>query len=389
MPMKSPQPPFAPRSEGLNEADKRELGSRWYDWFQDSQTPMWVEDFSGVAARFRALSAEGIPDVARWLRKRPGEARVLAKSVRILSANRAAAELFEVDEPEELCGDLEVGFGEESYGPFLEELVRIARGQRRFSVDILGVTPGGKRRYLRMHWTAAPGHEDDLRFVYLSAVDLTELVQTEGVLRNAVKAKDYLLREIQHRVRNTLALIDSLLDMQAEAFPAAGAALADSSRRVESLAIVHDSLYKRADYSLAGLRDCVDGVARQVFDALGEASRDELELEVDDAELRVERAAPLSLIVGELVANAVEHGRSGGCARVKLSAKNGERGALSLVVEDGGPGLDWPAASASRRGLGLALVEALAAQLGGTLRTEAASAGVGCRVRLEIPPDER
>jgi two-component sensor histidine kinase len=349
---------------------------------------MWVEDFGGVAARFRALAADGVPDVARWLRKRPEEARVLAKEVRILSANRAAAELFELADPEELCGDLEVGFGEESYGPFLEELVRIARGQRRFSIDILGVTPSGKKRYLRMHWTAAPGHEEDLRFVYLSAVDLTELVQTEGVLRNAVKAKDYLLREIQHRVRNTLALINSLLDMQADAFPAAGAALADSARRVESLAIVHDSLYKRADYSLAGLRDCVDGVARQVFDALGEVSRDELELEVDDAELRVERAAPLALIVGELVANAVEHGRSEAGARVKLVAESGERGALSLVVEDSGPGLDWPAASASARGLGLALVEALAAQLGGTLQSESGSGGVGCRIRLEIPPDE-
>lgn len=389
MPMKSPQPPFAPRSEGLSEADKRELGSRWYDWFRDSQTPMWVEDFGGVAARFRALTAEGVPDVARWLRKRPEEARVLAKDVRILSANRAAAELFEVDDPEELCGELEIGFGEESYGAFLEELVRIARGQRRFSVDIVGVTPGGKKRYLRMHWTAAPGHEEDLRFVYLSAVDLSELVQTEGVLRNAVKAKDFLLREIQHRVRNTLALIDSLLEMQADAFPAAGSALADSSRRVESLAIVHDSLYKRADYSLAGLRDCVDGVARQVFDALGEPARDELDCEVEDAELRVERAAPLSLIVGELVANAVEHGRSGAGARVKLLAKSGERGALSLVVEDGGPGLDWAAASASGRGLGLALVQALAAQLGGTLRTEAGSGGRGCRVRLEVPPDDR
>lgn len=389
MPTKVSQPPFAPRSEGLSQADKRELGSRWYDWFQDSPTPMWVEDFSGVAARFRALSAEGVPDLARWLRKRPEEARVLAKEVRILSANRAAAELFEVDDPEDLCCDLELGFDEESYGPFLEELVRIARGQRRFSVDILSVTPGGKKRYLRMHWTAAPGHEEDLRFVYLSAVDLTELVQTEGVLRNAVKAKDYLLREIQHRVRNTLALIDSLLVMQADAFPAAGEALVASSRRVESLAIVHDSLYKRADYSLAGLRDCVDGVSRQVFDALGEASRDELELELDDAELRVERAAPLSLIVGELVANAVEHGRSEGSARVKLRAWSGERGALSIVVEDGGPGLDWAAASASKRGLGLALVEALASQLGATLRAEAGSGGLGCRVSLDIPPDDR
>lgn len=389
MPMKGPQPPFVPRPGGLSDADKRELGSRWYDWFQDSPTPMWVEDFGGVAARFRALSAEGVPDVARWLRNRPEEARVLAKEVRILSANRAAAELFEVADPEELCGDLEIGFGEESYGPFLEELVRIARGQRRFSVDILGLTLSGKRRYLRMHWTAAPGHEEDLRFVYLSAVDLTELVQTEGVLRNAVKAKDYLLREIQHRVRNTLALIDSLLDMQADAFPAAGAALADSARRVESLAIVHDSLYKRADYSLAGLRDCVEGVARQVFDALGDASRDELAIEVVDAELRVERAAPLSLIVGELVANAVEHGRSEGSARVRLRARAGEGGALSLSVEDAGPGLDWAAASASGRGLGLALVDALADQLGGRLGAAAGSEGVGCRVSLEIPPDDR
>ncbi|TFG78933.1 MAG: sensor histidine kinase [Spirochaetales bacterium] len=352
-------------------------------WFRLSQTPMWLEDFSGVMRRFNELKASGINDVARWLRENRSETRKLANLVRVFDANPAAASLLQADSPRDLIGDLSVGFDEESYDSFLEELVKIARGERRFTIDILGWTFRGERRYLRLQWTAALRPADDLALVYVSAVDLTELVLSEARLRKTIEAKDFLLREIQHRVRNTLTLINSLLSMQIDVSPGSKEALLAAGRRVEILAVVHESLYKREDPSLADLRDCVEDSSRQVFSREAGNQVIDLLLEVDEREINIEIAAPIALITGELVSNAVRHG----CdpekpCRVTVTARSGQESGILLMVRDGGPGFDFSSRDQCSRGLGLTLIEALMEQLGASIAYDDSD---GFSVRVTIP----
>ena len=373
--------PESPDAEG---AAAVLMGSGYASWFRVSQTPLWLEDFSDVARRFQELRDSGVHDLPRSARgstrQNPG---AFSRLVKILDANPAAAELLQADSPQILIGDLDIGFDEESYGHFLEELIKIARGQRRFSVDIIGKTFHGERRYLRMQWTAAPDASEDLSLVYISAVDLTELVLTETSLRDTVEAKDFLLREIQHRVRNTLALINSLLSMQTDANPSAQVALLASARRVETLAVVHDSLYQKGDPSLADLRDCVEGVSRQVFSREAEGRPIDLVIEVDEREISVEITSPLALITGELVSNAVRHGcRTGQQCTVRVKAKNESGLAISLEVRDGGHGFDPVRMGKQTRGLGLSLIGALVSQLGAEIAYDSAD---GFTVRVSVP----
>lgn len=344
---------------------------------------MWVEDFSPLKRLMDGLIAQGVADAAAWLKDNPDAALGLARDIRVRDVNQAAVDILEADSRDQLIGDLTGGFDDESYGPFLDELARIAGGERRFSIDISARSFKGRKKLLRMQWTAAPGHEEDLSTVVLSAVDLTDLVEAEHRLRVALTDKEFLLREIQHRVRNTLSLIESLIGLQAERSPAAAEALNASARRVEMLELVHDSLYREGDPSKAKLRDCVEGAVRQVAHSERAGTEVLLDLSCDEADLAVEHAPSVALIVGELASNALRHGRMDGRRpQVGIRARMDPDGRLELTVADNGRGFD--PADEQGGSLGLKLVRALVEQLGGTMDIHASNSGTTVSMSLGL-----
>jgi two-component sensor histidine kinase len=172
--------------------------------------------------------------------------------------------------------------------------------------------------------------------------------------------QDALLRELHHRVKNSLMTVQSLIRLQ-DGGP-------DSARtlqgRVIALAQVHDLLHVSGMWSRLELSDFIRTLcARTGF--VAPDGRVELWLELEPVEVAVEAAGPLALVVVELVTNALRHafpdGRAG---RVTVSLRReGGRGVLS--VRDDGLGL--PADVVARRHAGLGLVERLVGQLRGRL----------------------
>ncbi len=363
------------------------MGPDWDIWFKITPTPMWLEDFSAVGAHITALKNSGITDFAAWLEKNPEEIKVFAGLVRVFDANQAAAELLQAASPQMLLGNLHGAFDDSSYLPFANELVRIFNGERRFSVDVVSKTFKGERRYLRMSWNAATGHEDDLSLVYVSATNITELVTVESQLRVTISAKDFMLREIEHRVRNTLTLINSLLEMQTKVNAEAALPLASAARRVETLGLVHDSLYRSGDLSLAELRDCVESVAYYAFHCENKSPAViSLLIDVDDYQIPIEAAAPLALLTGELTVNALRHAHPDGSkGQLAISAKllDGER--IELLICDDGVGLPPGFDPYSSQNLGFSLVRLLATQLKAELRFTS-ECGFSARCIIPIRP---
>lgn len=352
-----------PRSADSARHYRPQDGCVWRSWFDVTPVPVWVEDFSLLAARFRELSDSGVKDLEAWLRAHPQEAVGMASLVRVQDANPAAVLLLGAESKAQLLGDLTIGFDETSYMNFLEELVRIARGERRFTVDVVAHTLRGEHKLLRMQWSTGHGHEEDLSVVFLTALDITELVRAETDLRSALRAKDFFLREIEHRVRNTLTLIDSLLAMQARSNPDAAPMLATLARRVDGLAVVHDSLYQRNDPSLADLAECVGGSARQAFHRSCDPGRARLELKLYSADLPIESAAPVALLVSELVAASLTACPDGAVLNVEAAQLTPELGRISIWTES------LPAGKIEPDRI---LVDALLAQLHASLETDSA-----------------
>jgi two-component sensor histidine kinase len=187
--------------------------------------------------------------------------------------------------------------------------------------------------------------------------------------RRRADLQETLLRELHHRVKNSLMTVQSLIRMQG-AGPEAAETL---QRRVLALAQVHDLLHvahlaSRLDLAAFLRRLCADPAL------LPTGARLRLSCDVAPVEVGVELASPLALVVVELLTNAARHafpdGRAGHVT-VTLRAADGQG---VLTVADDGVGLPEP--SVRRRHSGLGLVERLVAQIHGrlTVRSEGGTA---------------
>ncbi|RKE35751.1 putative ATPase [Paraburkholderia sp. BL23I1N1] len=186
-----------------------------------------------------------------------------------------------------------------------------------------------------------------------------------------LEEKEALLQEVHHRVKNNLQLISSLLNLQASRVTDRSVAelFADSRNRVRSMALVHENLYRAGNFARIMMATHVRtlcGHLSRAYDMRQMAV--ELEIEVDDVQLDMNRAVSCGLIINELVSNALKHafpdGR-GGSVRVELGLVDEER--CRLTVADNGVGIAPEFSLDEADSLGLQLVHDLTHQLHGTL----------------------
>jgi len=199
----------------------------------------------------------------------------------------------------------------------------------------------------------------------------------------ALRDKEVLLRELNHRAKNNLQVVTSLLSMQARRSEDEGfRTLVDAARaRIDSMALAHEQLH--ASSSLASvdfssyLRTLADAVHRSHG---GESRGIQLELVVGKHDLPLDRAVAAGLVVNELLSNAFKHAfpaDRAGKIQLTLTEKAGR---LTLAVEDDGVGLveDF---DTSAQPFGLELVATLAEQLDATFEKKV---GAGTRLSLEF-----
>jgi two-component sensor histidine kinase len=199
-----------------------------------------------------------------------------------------------------------------------------------------------------------------------------------------LKQKDLLLREIDHRVKNSLALVSSLLGMQERmaASAEAKAVLAAASARLMSIARIHEQLYKSADIVSVEFDVYLTGLCADLAASLGRVGQIDFGVDVDRFSLSVDRAVPLGLITVELVTNAIKYAsHASGVSTIRVTCRR-EDGHIVLIVADDGPGLPDGFDATVTKGLGMRLVRALVRQLGGTL--EAANVAGGARFSVRV-----
>ncbi|TXN42275.1 GAF domain-containing protein [Methylobacterium sp. WL18] len=226
-----------------------------------------------------------------------------------------------------------------------------------------------------------------------------ERQRTESLLRAALARQDLLAREMSHRVKNSLAIVASLLALQAraaEAEPAVQAALSDARSRVEAIAGVHDQLWRQDDRAgekagdgegVPGELDLAPFLEKLVANLDSGAPGLRLTCTAVPQRISADRAIPIGLLVNELVTNALKYAYppethpDGGAIRVRA-----ERELDTLVVEVADDGVGLPAdfeIGRASKSLGMRVVGSLTRQLGGTLTVP--QAGQGACFRLDVP----
>ncbi len=201
--------------------------------------------------------------------------------------------------------------------------------------------------------------------------------RSETALKRSLEEKDLLLRELNHRVKNNLQVISSLLRLQASRARDGDVreALETTQGRIKSIALVHERLYRGGSLGTVGASDYLRAIAEGIA-SLHEAEKRGISVSVDadGIELDLDAAVNLGIMVNEAVNNAFKHVFDPGKGkRLAISLKRGGCGGLVLRVEDDGPGFS---AEDGKAGLGLTIVNAVARQMGGKAVFGAPGSGV-------------
>ncbi len=214
-----------------------------------------------------------------------------------------------------------------------------------------------------------PSREEELRRALVA--ERRARLEAERLLaekEELLSRNEMLLREADHRVRNSLQLIASMLTLQVRRLPdgAAAQAIKEARQRIGSIAAVHEQLYRASDTDLVDMHLFLNGLCNALA-ANRPGSVEAIRVKAESILLPSKRAMKVGLLVGELVANSFKHafpeGRRG-VIDVKL-ATVGDR--VQLVVADDGIGLPSGFQPGENKGLGMRLVRSILDQFDGRL----------------------
>ncbi|MBN8809068.1 MAG: response regulator [Sphingomonas sp.] len=209
----------------------------------------------------------------------------------------------------------------------------------------------------------------------------------EEQLRASNARLEALLREVNHRVANSLQLVTAMVRLQSNSLadPAAREILANTERRIEAIAQVHRNLYASDDASGVDMKDYLQALVAELGEAwASDEPKRSLHLSAESIRLPADRAVSLGVIVNELVSNAFKYAygpTDAGEVRVSLQRES-EHGFV-LAVEDDGVGLGAvPRTQGS--GLGSRLIGAMAKSLRGAVEYDSGGQGVRATLRAGI-----
>ena len=206
--------------------------------------------------------------------------------------------------------------------------------------------------------------------VIVLARNVTETIEYEYMLVESVKEKEILLKEVHHRVKNNLQVINSILNLQSSYVddPKTLEIINESQNRIRSMSYIHESLYQTKDFSAINFADYITNLVQNLVHSYQlYQDKIDLKLNIEPVKLALDQAIPCGLILNELVSNALKYAYpqdQKGQIVIEVYEKNNR---LSIGVEDFGIGLPQDFQIENSESLGLSLVHTLVDQLDGEL----------------------
>ncbi len=343
--------------------------------YEYSAAPILEEDFSGVKAYFDNLRTLGVRDFRAYFESHPEAVRDCARLGRVLDANQGAVQFFLARTKEDLLTNLSAYLDVNSWDAFREEMIALAEGQTIFACEITNRTLDGGSKVMILHVSVVPGCEHSLAQVMISFWDITERKQMEQQIKNSLKEKEVLLRELYHRTKNNMQVIRSMLVLQSAGSqePEVQRLVQEMDVKIEAMALAHQMLYQSRDLSSINLDVYIRDLAQLVASSYRPASDPiALRLDLQAIAVTIDIATPVGLILNELLSNAYKHAFPGGQAgEISIRLRRLSDGMLLLNFSDNGVGVSEGFDLRQQKSYGLQSVFSIAErQLGGRVRVD-------------------
>jgi two-component sensor histidine kinase len=213
----------------------------------------------------------------------------------------------------------------------------------------------------------------------------------DAAVSAALEAKDRLYTQLQHRIKNSLALISSLLSIQAGAVEQEGTrrSLDSAQARVRSVGILYEQLYKTRSVESIDLGSYLEELVQAAVSSIPDTRGINLEADSERINLGTDRAVAVGLAVNELAINAARHAFPPGAAGIVRLGLRLDGSDVVLDFQDDGSGLPEGFRLDAGPGVGSLLISSLAVQLGGTMEIGTGIGGRGAGFCLRFPVASR
>jgi two-component sensor histidine kinase len=196
----------------------------------------------------------------------------------------------------------------------------------------------------------------------------------ERSLNAALERHKFLLKEMNHRIKNNFAIVGSVLALQAsQADPTVATQLREAATRISAIAKAHQSLYQSSEIEWLDIGKYIETVCKDLNASIPKC---QIRVSADyGIEIATDQAISTALIVNELIMNAVKYGYPNKDCEVWVTLSCYGKGGFSISVRDEGAGLPPGFNPRKTGGLGMRLVSALVQQLNGTLEIQTVNPG--------------
>ena len=228
---------------------------------------------------------------------------------------------------------------------------------------------------------------DGKRYLHSSARDISTRKRAQRHIASLLRDKQFLLKEVHHRIKNNMSTIQGLLRLQSQSLKSAEAiaALDDAVSRVKSMMFMYDRLYRSPDFKSVCATEYFPELIDQIVESFPRAVVVTTDKHIDDFCLDARYMQPLGMAVNELVTNIMKYaflGRATGS--IQFVAKQIDT-RVTVEIQDDGVGMPEELDSQNTGGFGLVLIAAMVRQLNGALSMERLN-GTKATIEFDVPP---
>ena len=287
---------------------------------------------------------------------------------RIVYVNGGFQEMTGYNEDDVRNRSLSFLTGEETDPEQMQVMENAIRERKAAEVELINYRKDGQSFWTQISIVPVEDSHGDYSHMVAIGRDITSRKESEKRLQESLHEKEVLLSEVHHRVKNNLALVSGMLQMQVfdEENEQVINKLNNSMLRVEAMASIHQLLYESSSFSRLEFSKIINKLIKATHDSFSAGKEIDIEIETEPFELNINQAVPCSLIINEAITNVYKHAfknREKGWVKAVLRC---DEDLVTFKIEDNGIGLPEDFDLDNLSSLGTKIITALVKQLNGT-----------------------
>jgi two-component sensor histidine kinase len=200
--------------------------------------------------------------------------------------------------------------------------------------------------------------------------DITVLKEKENTIRKLLQEKEFLLKEVHHRIKNNMGSVMGLLNLQASRAndQTIKNVLSAARNRIQSNLILYDRLYRSESFSELSAKDYIQSLAHEIMNSCDFDHDVKVNFDIEDFMLQYNIFFPLGIILNEILTNAIKYAFEGIEEKIISLQLTTNDKSITLIIKDNGIGLGETIEPDKSPGFGLQLVDMMIRQMNGTMK---------------------